>query len=573
MRNHNPTPAHRAAPLLWLLAGLAAFLFATPAHALDALPLTELDPAITAALRVYAAQAGTDAAAFKRTTNPEKAEGAQAIQTLTLNDPDQPVADLGGIGYLPRLTTLTLSSPALESLTGLSGHPNLQSLTLIDCPTLDLSPLADCPRLSRLTIRRSGGYVGDAGYDLTPLAGCQRLRALSLSGNCAADLGPIGYLAKLTELSVRHVPATDYSAIGALSGLSSLTLYGAPGDQVAAAFSGRSRKMTSAYLGDCTLSSAANEAILAHRRLTSLGFENVQGVDAAAAGWAGQGSLTSLLMEGGALWDLSFLSAFTETTVVRLRDIALGADGARCTVDFDKYFCTLTDVPSDAVVEMLAGAKTRWNYATLRMAAGTLDAGVIAAFSEVSGLLSLDVDALGPDAFAPALWQGFASLEQLRLSRCQGVDLTAIASLPALKRLSLVGCALPANADLSQAKKLRSLSLIGCQVPDWTLLDGLTCGRYLTTLTLAGCGGPETLDFAAALQGLESLAVEGARATDLTPLAGLTALQSLYLYGTPIADYAPLTALADLRLLGCDEAAALPSLLCRVERRAFVDVP
>ena len=114
---------------------------------------------------------------------------------------------------------------------------------------------------------------------------------------------------------------------------------------------------------------------------------------------------------------------------------------------------------------------------------------------------------------------------------------------------------------------------MGCSLADWSFLDALSCGRNLTTLSVAGCGGPDSLAFAAALPGLTTLAMEGAGATDLTPLAGLPALENLYLYGTPIADYAPLVGLRSLRSLGCGTDAALPALTCRVERRAFVAVP
>ena len=134
-------------------------------------------------------------------------------------------------------------------------------------------------------------------------------------------------MAGLSTLTVVDSAAADGSPIGRLTGLSSLRLYGATGEQVAAAFSGRSRRLTSAYLGHCTLTPEANAAILRQTRLKSLGFEGVQGIDTAAEGWAGLTGLTGLQMEDCALSDLGFLKGFLATTVVKLTDIALGESG------------------------------------------------------------------------------------------------------------------------------------------------------------------------------------------------------------------------------------------------------
>lgn len=565
----------RALCRFWLCLCLAALTMLAPcgARAGEALPLSGTDPAIVAALAAYADSLGLPLSALQPVTEPEETMGAQAIASLTLDNAALPVRDVSAVRYLPRLTSLTIVGGTLTNLEGLADHPSLQSITLKDCPAIDLSPLASCSRLTSVTLTWSAGYAGRGSYDLSPLAACPRLTTLTLTGRGVDNLAAVVEMDKLTTLSVEAVAVTDYSPIGALSRLTSLRLYGAPGVQVAMAFSGRSRKLASAYLGDCTLTTDANAAILQHTRLKSVGFENVHGVDATAGSWANLTSLTSLTMDGGELNDLAFVSEYLATTVVKLSDIALGESGTRCTVDFDKYFLKLTNVPSEQMVRLLAGDNRQWNYATLRMDNGQVSAGVIESIAGVKGLLSLDVQAVAADAFTATNWRGFESLQQLKLMDCAQADLAMLSVLPALNRLSITNCGVANETAIADMRKLRGLSLVGCKVADWAFLDGLTCGKNLTVLSIAGCGGPDSLAFVAGLPKLTTLSLEDAHATDVTPVAALTALNDLYLYGTPIADYAPLASLANLQWLGCNEDAVLPVLRCRVEHRRFVDVP
>lgn len=565
----------RAVYRFWPCLCLTVLLLLAPlgAQAGDALPLSEIDPAIAAALTAYADGLGQPLDALQPLSEKEEASGAQAITSLMLDNKALPVGDLSTIRYLPKLTNLTLVGGTLTDLEGLANHPTLQSITLKDCPALDLSPLLSCSRLTSITLVWSEGYAGQATYALAPLAGCPRLVSLTLSGKCVDNLAALADMDKLTNLSVEGIAAADVSPIGSLTGLTSLRLYGASGEQVAMAFSGRSAKLTSAYLGDCTLTAEANTAILQHTRLKSLGFEKVEGVDATAGGWANLTALTSLTMDGGTLADLAFLKSYLATTVVKLSDIALGESGTRCTVDFDKYFLKLDHVPSEQAVRMLAGHNRQWNYATLRMTGAQVSAEVIASLAGVKGLLSLDAQAVAPDAFTAENWRGFESLQQLKLLDCQQADLSMVNVLPALNRLALTNCSVTNETAIAGVPKLRGLSLVGCKVADWAFLDGLTCGKNLTTLSIAGCDGPGSLAFVANLPKLTTLAVEDSHATDLTPVATLTALSDLYLYGTPIADYMPLASLANMQWLGCNEGAALPALHCRVENRRFVDVP
>ena len=175
------------------------------------------------------------------------------------------------------------------------------------------------------------------------------------------------------------------------------------------------------------------------------------------------------------------------------------------------------------MVKLLAGKHRHGKYATLRMAGGTVGAQAIARFQR-AGAASLDVQAVAEDAFTPESWRGFTSLQQLKLSNCDPANLSVLAVLPSLHRLALSNCAVQNEESIAAIRKLTHLSLVGCAVNNWAFLDTLTCGSYLTTLSIAECGGPASLAFASALPQLETLALEGAGATDLSALANRTAL-------------------------------------------------
>ena len=533
------------------------------------LPLAEMDPAVAEALLQYADQLGQPLRTLVITSDPELVTGVQAVETLTVTG----AAALDAIACLPRLKRLTLVGATAQTLRGLENHPSLQAVTLTDCAMTDLTPLTKCPQLTALTLERNQEPAGADGYDLTPLASCRHLTALTLTGACVDSLTALPGMDRLTTLAVTNVPVAEYAPIARLSGLTSLRLYGAPGAQVAVALAGHGWQLRNAYIGDCDLTPEANAAIFRCTRLKSLGFEQVTCVDSNVAGWVKLQALSSLTMQGGDLSGLDFLAQYISTTGVKLENVTVGRKGTRCTVDFDKYFLKLTNVPSEEILKILAGKKQQWNYATLRMESGELSGAVIAAFAGMTGLLSLDAQAVAADAFKPENWRGFQSLQQLKLRDCSQAALMALSALPALKRLVLIGCGLTGEAAIAGLHKLTLLSLAGCNVGDWAFLDGLTCARSLTTLSIAGCEGLTSAAFAARYPLLSTLVLEDTEITDLTPLVGLGALARLYVCGSPIADYTPLASLPMLQTLGCGEDAVLPVLTARVERRRFVAVP
>lgn len=126
-------------------------------------------------------------------------------------------------------------------------------------------------------------------------------------------------------------------------------------------------------------------------------------------------------------------------------------------------------------------------------------------------------------------------------------DLSPLAGLPGLQRVSLFGCEdLTDLAPLAGLQALQRLDLGYCRnVTDLAPLAGL---QALQSLKLSRTGVTDLAPLAG-LQALQSLDLCQTGVTDLVPLAGLQALQSLDLYQTGATDLSPLAGSYGLRFL------------------------
>ena len=455
--------------------------------------------------------------------------------------------------------SLTLTGGDVQSLEGIADTSALQSLTLVDCPAFDLTPLAGCKKLTSLTIRWTGDYAGEGSYDLSPLISCARLNTLTLAGKGVTDLSVLSKLTKLKTLTIENIAADDYSPIESLS-LKHLGLYGADAASVANVFTAVGRGLTSAAVGGCTLTAEASDAVLSCTKLISLDFADAEGIDGASARWAKLKSLITLTITGGSVSGLEFADSYTSTVGVKLTDVFVS--GAVCSVDFDKYFLYTSGVPETELLKLLRGDGRRWEYCTVYNQNALYSSDVIAALGLIPGLLSLDMQGFAIGAFSPDVWDGFADLEQLKISGCPAVPLHMLQIKTGIVRLSARDAALEDAGQIASLNKLEQLSLLDCTVDDWSFLTALPATK-LSSLSLSGCNGPESLEFTKDLEKLKALVLEYAPVTDLSPLTGMK-LETLSLYGCEVTEYTPLQTLPSLKRLYCGESAALPALSCRV---------
>ena len=279
------------------------------------------------------------------------------------------------------IETLTLTGGEAGNLEVLSAYPNLKTLTLLNCPVWDLTPLASRTRLTSLTIEWTDGYAASGTYDLTPLKKCARLNTLALIGQGISDLSALPGISKLTALTVHSAAAADYTPIEKLS-LKHLRLYGADAEAVTGIFTAIGRKLESADIGGCVLTPEANDAILSSARFISLSFHNAEGIDGNSTKWLKLTKLTSLTMNGGSVSSLSFCDSYVATVAVKLTDVFL--DGRICSVDFDKYFLKTSNVSQTELLKLLHGDGRRWQFVTINNETQPLSSDLITALSNIT---------------------------------------------------------------------------------------------------------------------------------------------------------------------------------------------
>ncbi len=132
---------------------------------------------------------------------------------------DVGLASLAEIALPPNLVTLTLETPALESLAGVERLTALARLGAANSHLTDLSPLASLTQLTHLRIPEND--IADLG----PLQGLTSLTSLDLDRNHIRDLRPLRNLTNLTSLGLGVNLVSDLSPLAGLAKLERLQLY------------------------------------------------------------------------------------------------------------------------------------------------------------------------------------------------------------------------------------------------------------------------------------------------------------------------------------------------------------
>lgn len=188
---------------------------------------------------------------------------------------------------------------------------------------------------------------------------------------------------------------------------------------------------------------------------------------------------------------------------------------------------TLTDPAMEALVreKLMFGADTviytsdLWTIGELTVPAEVTDLSDLALMSHLKRL-TIENRQIPSLAFL----SGMTGLEELNITGCSiGEGLSVIGTLPSLKTLVLSDCGLSTIADLANALMLKALDLSNNAVGDITHLAGMTA--------------LETLDLSENAVG------------DLTTLAGLPQLKSLNLSHNAISSIVPLTSCAAMEKL------------------------
>ncbi len=164
---------------------------------------------------------------------------ARALGTLSIKPGTY---DLSGVGPLPGLERLTVSSSGLRSLDGFVPGPGLRYVSALRSSLEDISALAHAPNLEKLSI--SGTQVSDISvlaaaenlktlsamnsqiYDLSPLEGNVSIENLSLNGTRVRDVAPLAGCRALITLNLTRTKVDDFTPLLPLVGHLRLTVEG-----------------------------------------------------------------------------------------------------------------------------------------------------------------------------------------------------------------------------------------------------------------------------------------------------------------------------------------------------------
>ncbi len=127
---------------------------------------------------------------------------------------------LSDLQYMPFLEEVAIAFQEDLSLTGISGHPRLSSVSLIHDGITSISALRDLSALTELCL----GWNNIS--DISGLSAFTGLTSLGIWGNRISSLAPISALQNLTYLDFSDNTVTDLSPVAGLPVLEELWMYG-----------------------------------------------------------------------------------------------------------------------------------------------------------------------------------------------------------------------------------------------------------------------------------------------------------------------------------------------------------
>ena len=223
--------------------------------------------------------------------------------------------------------------------------------------------------------------------------------------------------------------------------------------------------------------------------------------------------LTSLSLNGTAVWNVTPLANLTQLKALSLRETAIDLS----------FLASLTQL------ETLDLSST-----------GVSDVSPLASLTQ---LQTLNLGSTGVSDVSPLA--SLTQLETLDLSSTGVSDVSPLASLTQLQTLNLGSTGVSDVSPLASLTQLETLDLSSTGVSDVSPLASLT---QLQTLNLRSTGVSDVVPLANLTQ-LEKLEINNTGVVDVVPLANLTQLKTLNLAGTDLSDIVPLANLTQLEWL------------------------
>jgi len=445
------------------------------------------------------------------------------------------IADLTGLEYAVNAVYLSFYNNNVSSAAPLAGLTSLRSLSLSMNPVTDLAPLAGLTNLTSLYLYLCGAA------DITPLAGLVNLNDLNLDSNGVTDLAA---LSGMTALAYLYVNDNALTSLAPLSGLAALVHLEAHHNRLA------------------DVSGISGLTGLGHLNLAN----NVIQDAAPLAGLAGLNELnlrynfltTVAALPGGAVFTAAqstpYLYLEENPLLPEVCDTQIPALETRGVVVY-KDACTGPVLVPDVTGTAQSAADTALADAGLHtgdvagVSSETVPAGFVisqdpAANTPVIPGYYVDLTvSTGPET--PVLVNvpdpNLAAAIRQQLGLDPATALTT-AHLASLFWLEAVYAGIADLTGLEYAVNATYLNLGANPITDVTPLGGLAA---LQSLYLYECA-LDDIGPLAGLANMTDLILRNNAITDITPLAGMTRIISLYLSDNALEDIGPLSGLTGL---------------------------
>ncbi len=336
---------------------------------------------------------------------------------------NQVASSLEKLADLPDLRELQLRGLNLDTLFGLSGLKNLQSVDCWQTQVSDLAPLAGLQALQSINCSQT------RVRDLAPLAGLQALLSINCSQTRVQDLAPLSALQALQSINCSQTQVRDLAPLAALQALRSI---------------------------NCWSTQVRDLAPLAGlHALQSIGCYNTQVSDLAPlAGLQALQSIDCSLTQVSDLAPLAGLQALRsiDCSKTQVSDLAPLA-GLRALQSIDCTSTQVSDLAPLAGLEALQSIRCAWTRVS--------DLTPLAMLRALRWLscYNTQVHELAPLADSPVL-------ESIDCSRTEVSDLDPIANLPAIRSIDCSFTQVRTLMPLASAAPLYEVTCNGLALED-----------------------------------------------------------------------------------------------------------
>ncbi len=510
--------------------------------------------------------------------------GLTGLTWLSLND--AVISDISALAGLTGLTWLSLNNTAISDISALAGLTQLTRLNLSRTSISDISALSGLTQLSGLDL------YNNAISDISALAGLTQLTWLYLHNTAISGISALAGLTQLNELYLGWNAISDISALAGLTRLNTLYLYNTAISDISA-LAGLT-ELNTLNLGNTAISDISALAGLTELNTLNLGTNAISDVspllelNLTGTQW----DSTGLYLNGN---PLSYASLNTHIPAIQAKGVEVKFDNRTPTTlmkisGVEQHAAVNAALPRPFVVEVRDEQNRAFSGVpvTFAVTAGGGELSVTTATTDLTGRAQARLT-LGQTV-------GIATVSVAAAEISQPVRFTATAVPPtltnantpvtipdaALRAKIAEGLGKPVGAELI-AWEITTLTHLDARNANIQDLTGLEYAHTLRELLLDGewvsgegyvnSNAVSNLSPLLGLTQLDTLYLGWNAISDISALAGLTQLNGLYLDTNAISDISALLGLMQLNSLSLyDNAISDISALAGLTQLTWLDL-